>query len=149
MLVNLSENISRAKEIMTQKSSIYLLGMSSHIFNLIFKTSTYPFVASICWYVYLTFLFLKRRDFGRLNFAFKKFQEIGTKSLFLSFQNSSLTSYFPISQEPRDRNSLLTPLWNNKWMLNCKCWKNQNGQIYRNQDNGRQFFQIIVKPQIP
>ena len=42
-----------------------------------------------------------------------KFQEMGTKSLFLSFENSLSASYFPISQEQLDQTSSLTPLWNN------------------------------------
>ena len=42
-----------------------------------------------------------------------KFQEMGTKSLFLSFENSFSASYFPISQEQLDQTSSLTPLWNN------------------------------------
>ena len=63
---------------MTQKSSIYLLGMSNHIFNFIFKTLQYPFVTSLK-------VFLKKKhDFTILIFSFKKFQEMGTKSLFLS-----------------------------------------------------------------
>ena len=52
MPVNLSENETTATEAMMEKSSIYLLGMSNHIFNLIFKISQYPVVASLCWYVY-------------------------------------------------------------------------------------------------
>ena len=40
--VNLFENISTATETMTQKLSIYLLGMSTHVFNFIFKTSQHP-----------------------------------------------------------------------------------------------------------
>ena len=49
-----------------------------------------------------------------LIFAFEKFQEMGTESLFLSFQNNFSASYFPISQETLDQNSSLTELWNNK-----------------------------------
>ena len=56
--------------------------MSKNIFNFIFKTSQYP-------------------DF-----------EMGTESLFLSFQNSLSASYLPISQEPLDENSSLTSLSN-------------------------------------
>ena len=47
-VVNLSENIPTATERMIQKFSIYLLVMSNHIFKFIFKTSQYPFVASLC-----------------------------------------------------------------------------------------------------
>ena len=36
--VNLSENVPTGTETMTQKFSIYLLGMSKHIFKFIFKT---------------------------------------------------------------------------------------------------------------
>ena len=57
--------------------------------------------------------FEKGHDFARSIFSFKKFQEVLTKSLFLSFQNSFPASYFLISQEPRDQNSSLTLLWNN------------------------------------
>ena len=39
--IYLSENKSTATETMMQGSSIYLLGMSSHVFNFIFKTSQY------------------------------------------------------------------------------------------------------------
>ena len=38
--------------------------------------------------MYILKLFLKRHGFARLIFAFEKFQEMGTESLFLSFQNS-------------------------------------------------------------
>ena len=52
--------------------------MSNHIFNFIFKTLQYPFVTSLK-------VFLKKKhDFTILIFSFKKFQEMGTKSLFLS-----------------------------------------------------------------
>ena len=61
----------------------------------------------------LNFLKKKNHAFARLIFSFKNFQEMGTKSIFLSFQNSFSASYFPISQEPLDQNSSLTPLWNN------------------------------------
>ena len=47
-------------------------------------------------------------------FSFKKFQEMGTKSLFLSFQNSFSVGYSPISLESLDQNSSLTSL------LECK-----------------------------
>ena len=60
----------------------------------------------------LKFFFLKKHDFASLSFTVKKFQEMATKSLFLSFQNSFSASYFPISQETLDQNSSLTPLWN-------------------------------------
>ena len=111
MSANLSVNIptATATETMMQKSSIYSLGMSNHIFNFIFKTSPHPFVASLCWYVYFKVFFKKRHDFARLIFAFKKFQEMATKSLFLGFRNSFSASYFPISQEPLDQNNPLTP----------------------------------------
>ena len=42
-----------------------------------------------------------------------KFEEMGAKSLFLSFQNSFSVNYFPMSQEPLDQNSSLTSLRNN------------------------------------
>ena len=61
----------------------------------------------------LIFFFKKKHNFARLIFSFKKFQEMGTKPLFLSFQKSFSASYFLISQEPLDRNSSLTPLLNN------------------------------------
>ena len=104
-LVDRSEDIPITTETMMQKSSIYLLGMSNRIFNFISKTSQYPFL-------HLLF-FKKRHDFERLIFAFKKFQKMRTKSLFLGFRNSFSACYFPISQEPLDQNSSLTPLWNN------------------------------------
>ena len=50
--VNLSENKTTATESMMQKSFIYLLGMSNHKFNFIFKISQYPVVASLCRYLY-------------------------------------------------------------------------------------------------
>ena len=55
----------------------------------------------------------KKHDFPRLVFSVKKFQEMGAKSLFLRFQNSFSASYFPVSQEPLNQNSSLTPLCNN------------------------------------
>ena len=101
--VNLSENIPTATETVTQKFSIiYLLGVSNHIFKLIFKTSQHPLVASLWWYVYFKDFFKKEHGFARLTFSVKKFQEIGTKSLFPSFQYSFSASYFPISQEQLD-----------------------------------------------
>ena len=42
--VYLSENITTATGIMTQKSSIYLLKMSSHIFKFIFETLQGPWM---------------------------------------------------------------------------------------------------------
>ena len=97
-------------------SYIYLLGMSNDIVKFIFKVSQYPFIASLCSYVYFNF-FKTKHDFARLIFSVYKFQEMGTKSLFLSFQNSFSASYFPISQEQLDQNSSLTPLLNNIWNL--------------------------------
>ena len=63
--------------------------------------------------MFLQDFFKTRHDFLGLIFAFQKFQEMWTKSLFLSFQISFSASYFPISQESLDQNSSLTPLWNN------------------------------------
>ena len=60
--VNLSENIPAATETKTKKFSMYLLGMSNHIFKFIFQTSQYPFVASLCCYVYFKFLFFKKNS---------------------------------------------------------------------------------------
>ena len=59
----------------------------------------------------------KRHDFARLIFVFQKFEEMGTKSLFLNFQSSYSASYFPISQEPLAQNSSLIPLWNDNRKL--------------------------------
>ena len=67
--------------------------------------------------IYTLKFFSEKDMIARLNAAFKKLQEMGTKSLFLSFQNSFSFSYFPISQEPLHQNSSLTPLWNNNWKL--------------------------------
>ena len=115
MSVNLSESIPTATEIMTQKFSIYLLGMLNHIFKFIFKTSQYPLVIScisllICMF---SIFFKKKKHFATLIFSVMKFQEMATKSLFLNFENSFSASYFPISQEQLVQNSSLTPLWNN------------------------------------
>ena len=52
--------------------------------------------SSITGSLHICILKLKKRDFGRLVFFFKKCEEMGSKSLFLSFQNSVLASYFPI-----------------------------------------------------
>ena len=65
--VNLSENIPTATETVAQKFSIYLLGMSNHISKFIFKTSKYPFVASLFWYVY----FFKKSWFSKVKIAFQ------------------------------------------------------------------------------
>ena len=62
--------------------------------------------------MYILNLLREIHDFTSLTFAFEKFQEMRTESLFLSFQNSFLASYFRISQETLDQNSSLTPLWN-------------------------------------
>ena len=93
------------------------MGMSNHIFKFIFKTSQYPSVASLCLHVYFKCFFLKKHDFARLIFSIKKFQEIATKFLLLSFQNRFSASHFPISQEQLDQNSSLIPLWNNNSKL--------------------------------
>ena len=90
--------------------------MLNHIFKFIFKTSQYPFVIScisllIC--MFSIFFKKKKKHFATLIFCVMKFQEMGTKSLFLSFENSFSASYFPISQEQLDQTSSLTPLWNN------------------------------------
>ena len=99
---------------MKQKSAIHLLVMSNHIFKFILKTSQYPFVAFLCLYVYfIVFFFKKKHNFARLIVSFKEFQELGTKSQLLSFQNNFTASYIPISHEPLDQNNSLTPLWNN------------------------------------
>ena len=63
--------------------------------------------------MYILKSFFFKYDFASLIFSVKIFQEMGTKSLFLSFQNSFSASYFPISQEQLDQNSPLTHLWNN------------------------------------
>ena len=62
--------------------------------------------------MYILKSFQEIHDLTRLIFAFEKFQEMRTESLFLSFQNSFLASYFRISQETHEQNSSLTPLWN-------------------------------------
>ena len=58
MSVNLSENTRTTIETMTRKLSICLLGMSNHIFKFTFKTSQYPFVASLCLYVYFIYMYI-------------------------------------------------------------------------------------------
>ena len=81
--VNLPENISTTTETMMPKSFSYLLGTSNHLFSFIFKTSEYPVVASLCWYVYFkVFFFKKKHDIALLIFAFKKFQEMGKNLYF-------------------------------------------------------------------
>ena len=79
--------------------------MSNHIFKFIFKTLLICIFQSF-------FKKTKKHDFASLIFIVKKFQEMGTKSLFLSFQNSFSACYFPISQETLDQDNSLTPLWN-------------------------------------
>ena len=113
MLVILAENITATTETMTQKLSIYVVGMSTIYSNSYLKLhNTHLLHLFVDMYI-LKFFFLKKHDFASLSFTVKKFQEMATKSLFLSFQNSFSASYFPISQEPLDQNSSLTPLWNN------------------------------------
>ena len=56
--------------------------------------------------------FQKKHDLARLIFSFKKFHEMGTKSVLLSFQNSFSASFFQ-NQEPLDQNNSLAPLWDN------------------------------------
>ena len=75
--VNLSENILTGTETLTQESSIYLLGMSNHTSNFIFKTSQYPWViccSSITDSLDMYILKWKEKhNFARLIFSFKKF----------------------------------------------------------------------------
>ena len=52
-----------------------------------------------------------KKGFARLIFFYKKFQEMATKSLFLSFENSFSASYFPKSKKTLEQNSSFTPLW--------------------------------------
>ena len=105
--VNLSENKTTATEAMMQKPAIYLLEMSNHIFNLIFKILQYAAVASLCWYVYFKFILNKTR----LIFAFWGISRNGKR--IYSFWGS----YFPISPKTLDQNNSLTTLWNNNWKL--------------------------------
>ena len=87
------------RECQTIYSNLYLKLHNTHLL--------YLFVAT-----YILKFFLKKDDYVSLIFTVKKFQDVGTKSLFLNFQNSFSASYFPISQEKFDQNSSLTPLWN-------------------------------------
>ena len=59
-----------------------------------------PPVLKIC-----ALLSLKKDHFVRLIFSFKIFEEVRTKSLFLSFQNCFSAGYFAIFQEPLDQTS--------------------------------------------
>ena len=93
---------------MMQNSSIYLVGMSNHIFNLIFKILQYPVVSSLCWYVYFK-VFLKRTWFCKVNFWLWEISRNGDRIYSFS------ASYFPISQKSLDQNSSLTALWHNNW----------------------------------
>ena len=61
--------------------------MSNHIFNFIFKNFTIVVkLLHLLLICILKFLFKKGHDFARLIFVFNKFQEMGTKSIFLSFK---------------------------------------------------------------
>ena len=75
--VNLSENILTGTETLTQESSIYLLGMSNHTSNFIFKTSQYPWeicCSSITDSLGIYILKWKEKpNFARLIVSFKKF----------------------------------------------------------------------------
>ena len=55
--VNLSENVPTITKTITQKSCLCLLAMSKHPFNLIFKTSQYLFITSLCRFVYFKVFF--------------------------------------------------------------------------------------------
>ena len=110
MLVNLFENIPTT----TEKNDIKVI--------YIFISNVKPYIQNSYLKLYNTHLFhlfvdmnilkiyLKKHDFARLMFSIKKFQEMETKFLFLSFQNSFSASYFPICQEQFDQNSSLIPL---------------------------------------
>ena len=92
---------------MTYKHSTHLLGMLSHIENFRMPMSMKvlinerffmsSFVAQVSVVLSICAFLSLKHNFTRLIFSFKKFQEIGTKSLFLSFQNSFSARYFPIS----------------------------------------------------
>ena len=144
MSVNLCENIPTPTETMTQKFYIYLLEMSNHIFKFIFKTLQYPFVASLCWYVYFEVFFKKKKhDFARIIFSVKKFQEWGQN---VYFWVCKIAFQLVIFQYLKNNLTKIVH-WPHYGIIieSCKCGENWNGQMYRNQDNGRHFFQITLK----
>ena len=129
------ENVPTAIETMTQKSSIYLLEISRHIFSSIFKTLQYPWkeilinkrffkneficcssIAGSLDMCVLKFC-LKKHNFAKLNFYFKKLEKMAIKSLFLGIQNSFQLVIVQYLKKPLDQNSSFTPLWNNNWKL--------------------------------
>ena len=84
---------------MTQKLSMYFYWEIQTIYsNSYLKLhNSYLFHLFVDMYILKDF-FLKKHDFARLIFSVKKFQEMGTKSLFLTLEKSFSASYFPISQ---------------------------------------------------
>ena len=113
MSVN-SENIPTAKQKQLRKNPLYIYWECQTLYSTSYLKldNTHLLHLFVDMYI-LKFFFLKKHDFASLSFTVKKFQEMATKSLFLSFQNSFSASYFPISQEQLDQNSSLTPLLNN------------------------------------
>ena len=80
---------------MTQKFSTYFYWECQTIYsNSYLKLHiSYLFHLFVDMYM-LKGSFKKKLDYARLIFSLKKFQEMGTKSLFLTFQNSFSASYF-------------------------------------------------------
>ena len=74
-----------------KKNSLYIYWVCQTLYS-----NSYLFV-DIFIFLHLIVFKKKQRDFARLICSVKNFQEMGTKSIFLRFQNRFSASYFPIS----------------------------------------------------
>ena len=135
--------------------------MSNYIFNFIFKTSQYPWkkflsndrfflkrVYLSLWFLrYVHFKVLRKPDCERFIYLLKKFQELKIKSLFLIFQKNFQQIIFQYLKNHKTK----IVHWPHNGIIieSSKLCGKKNGQIYRNQDNGCQFFQITAITWIP
>ena len=148
---------------MSWKFSIDLLGMSSHIFNFIFKPSQYSwmkllinefffqmssFVALVLLVLLYILKFKKKHDFARLIFSqLRNFKKWG-KNLY--FRVSKIVFQLVIFQYQRNHLTKIVHCLHYGIIIESSKWsENKNGQNCRNQDTERQLFQINVMPQRP
>ena len=92
--------------------------------------------------MYVSKLFFKKKhDFARLIFAFKKIQEMGIKSLFLSFQKSFSVVIFQYLK------SHLTKIvhWPHYGIIieSSICWENWNGHTTEIRTLGGNFSKLL------
>ena len=84
-----------------KKNSLYIYWVCQTIYSNSYlklrNTHLLHLFVDIFIFLHLIVFKKKQRDFARLICSVKNFQEMGTKSIFLRFQNRFSASYFPIS----------------------------------------------------